>query len=191
MFDRTSARPASQRALGLARNLVRFALVFAFATPSLAGGSHRGLRLEAASPAPRYANPERFRVHARFANPGDVPVVVLPAQLRRRYREIGGATAQYLPFPGPPVSPWRGAFVLEAGDSQTVALSGMRDADGVWRLAAGRYALVLSYSVGPEIAAQRATEMLPPQASEARIWEGTLTTAPIQLMYEPPEASRR
>jgi len=141
------------------------------------------LALEATSPTPQYADPALFRLTVVFHNRGEAPVVVLPTRIRREYRAVGDGKADYLPYPGPPISPWKGAFALAAGASRSVELEGMDDGDGIWRLAPGHVDLVVRYAVDTELAAQTAALLV--ALREVALWVGELESDPIRLSYEP------
>ena len=147
------------------------------------------LALEATSPTPQYADPALFRLTVVFHNRGEAPLVVLPTRIRREYRAVGAGSADYLPYPGPPISPWKGAFALAAGASRSVELEGVGDGDGIWRLAPGRFDLVVRYAVEPELATQ--TAALPEALREVSLWVGELASDPIRLSYEPGDAPAR
>jgi rhodanese-related sulfurtransferase len=141
------------------------------------------LALEATSATPEYADPALFRLTVSFHNRGEAPVVVIPARIRRAYRAVGDGKAEYLAYPGPPISPWKGAFALAAGASRSVELEGVGDGDGIWRLTPGPVDLVVRYAVEPELAAQ--TESLPEPLREVALWVGALESESLRLWYAP------
>lgn len=158
------------------------ALTCTFSAVGVSGAAAQ-LALEATSSTAEYADPAQFRLTVSFHNPGEAPVVVLPARIRRAYRAVGDGTAEYLPYPGPPISPWTGAFALAAGASRSVELEGVGDRDGIWRLTPGRIDLAVRYAVDPELAAQ--TESLPESLRGVALWVGALESEPIRLQYAP------
>ena len=94
-----------------------------------------------------YAESRKFELSVILQNNGDAPVIVLPQSLRRQYRSLDAGIASYSPYPGPPIRPWKDAFLLRPGEGRTLTVRGMRDGDGVWNLEPGRYELSIRLSV--------------------------------------------
>jgi hypothetical protein len=151
------------------------------------------LTLGVASPTQCYADPATFQITVTFYNSGATELLVLPALVRRAYYAMDEGSATYVPHPGPPLSPWKGAFTVPAHDSRSAHFSGMRDGDGVWRVEAGHYRVVARYSVEPALEAQRPTaSTLEPALRSIPLWLGELRSEPVAVLYEPqPDAARQ
>jgi hypothetical protein len=168
--------------------LIVLAVVVSWSPTRAAADVRSGvLALRARSSTPCTSDPAAFRLTLTFENRGDTPILILPSRIRRHYRGYEeSATATYIPYPGPPISPWRGAFSIAPGASHTTELSGMQDGDGTWRLAAGQYFLQIVYAVEPALeSAQTAVESLSPELRNTPLWVGELQTEAIPVVYGP------
>ena len=145
----------------------------------------RGLRLRAQSINPAYDAAESFALEVVFENVGDRPVAVLPAMVRRRYRPLGSGSAAYVPYPGPPIFPWRDAFVLGPGAARTVTFAGMRDGDGIWALGPGAYELSVRYVVEEALAGPAVPAEVRRSLGAAGVWVGALETPGIEVAFRP------
>jgi hypothetical protein len=119
-------------------------------------------------------------------NNGGAPVIVLPQSLRRQYLSIGAGAARYSPYPGPPISPWKDAFLLRPGQSRTLTVRGMRDGDGVWNLEPGRYELSIRLSVTSDTVEASSSQV---KDLGAAIWEGDIQSSSIRVTYLPGPAT--
>ena len=90
--------------------------------------------------------------------------------------------AQYSPFPGSPIRPWKDAFLLQPGQSRTLILRGMRDRDGVWNLEPGHYEMSIRLTVTPEAAKASASQV---KNLGAAIWEREIKSSNIRVGYSP------
>ncbi|MBW1844191.1 MAG: hypothetical protein JRJ05_07600 [Deltaproteobacteria bacterium] len=162
----------------------RRVLPFAFAVGFLLGSAPApaDLVIHLKPSASEYTDPAEFEFSVILKNHGDAPLVVLPQSLRREYVSLGNGTAHYSPYPGPPIKPWNGAFLLRPGLSRTLMLRGMNDGDGVWRLDPGRYELNVRLSVTREQARASAAEL---KELGAAIWEGEIQSSKILVTYSP------
>ncbi len=145
----------------------------------------RGLRLRVRSPNPSYDDPASFSLEVVFENAGDTPIGILPVYVRRRYRALGSGVARYVPYPGPPIYPWRGAFALGPGRRQTVKLLGMGDGDGIWALEPGTYELSVRYIVDEEVAGPAVPVEVRRDLGGAPIWVGALETPAMRITFQP------
>jgi len=148
----------------------------------LAAPSHANLTIQIQSSTPSYDDPSAFELSVIVHNQGSVPLVVLPQGLRRAYSALGSGSAQYSPYPGPPIAPWKDAFALQPNEIRTLGFAGMRDGDGSWRLEPGRYELRVSLRVSKE-RAQSAEQHVAHLG--AAVWQGTLLSPPIPVTYRP------
>jgi hypothetical protein len=139
-----------------------------------------GLTIRAHSPTASYSKPDDFRLSVTFRNHGDSPLVILPVAIHRKYTALDAAKARYSPFPGPPIPPWRNAFLLAPGQTHVVELPGHRDADGIWILEPGRYELAVRIEVSPDQADSAARHLV---NFAAPVWRGTLLSAPIRIVF--------
>ena len=158
----------------------------ALAGPDSGQGSSpavRGLRLRAQLTNHAYDAPESFALEVVFENVGDLPVAILPAMVRRRYRPLGSGSATYVPYPGPPIFPWRDAFVLGPGVARTVTITGMRDGDGIWALAPGAYELSVRYVVEEALAWPAVPADVRRSLGAAGVWMGALETPGIEVTF--------
>jgi hypothetical protein len=162
----------------------RRVLPFAFGVGFLLGSAPApaGLVIHLEPSTSEYAEPSEFEFSVILKNHSDAPLVVLPQSLRREYVSLENGAAHYSPYPGPPIKPWNGAFLLRPGLSRTLILRGMDDGDGVWRLDPGRYELSVRLSVTPEQAKASAPEL---KEFEAAIWVGEIRSSKIPVTYSP------
>ena len=144
----------------------------------------RGLRLRVQSPSPIYDDPISFSLQVVFENVGDTPTAILPPSMRRHYRALGAGRATYIPYPGPPIYPWGGAFALRPGETRTVTLAGMRDGDGHWTLEPGAYELSVRYVVDEGVAGPSVPIEARRELGGAPIWVGALETPAILIVAE-------
>jgi hypothetical protein len=133
-----------------------------------------------------YEEPERFELSVILRNNGDDMVILLPQSLRRAYVSLGGGAAHYSPYPGPPIKPWKDAFLLRPGQSRTITVRGMRDGDGVWNLEPGRYELSIRLSVTPDTVAASRSQV---KDLGAAIWQGDIQSSSIRVTYSPVPAA--
>jgi hypothetical protein len=133
-----------------------------------------------------YGKPAEFQLSVVFRNDGEAPVIVLPQSLRRIYVSLDDGVARYSPYPGPPIKPWRDAFLLQPGQSRAIAVRAMRDRDGVWNLEPGRYELSVRLTVTPA-----AVEASRPHLGhlQAAIWQGDVRSSRIRVTYSPAPAA--
>ena len=171
----------------LKRLIAAFGLAGFVAVAALATAPEAGLSLRVLSSSPAHDDPAKFQLEAVFHNRGDSAVVILPAAMRRSYTASSGGTARYLPYPGPPIAPWQGAFLLRPGERHALEFTGMRDGDGIWNLDPGDYELALRLHVTPEFAhaAEQHAEEL-----GATVWVGELLSAPIAVRFAPVPADQ-
>jgi hypothetical protein len=160
------------------RRVLPFAFGVGFLLGSAPAPANLVIHLEPSTS--EYAKPSEFEFSAILKNHSDAPLVVLPQSLRREYVSLGNGAAHYSPYPGPPIKPWNGAFLLRPGLSRTLILRGMDDGDGVWRLDPGRYELSVRLSVTPEQAKASAPEL---KEFEAAIWVGEIRSSKIPVTY--------
>ena len=148
--------------------------------PALLSGPEAGLFVRAYSSTPTYSDPADFHLAVTLDNGGDSAVVILPGAIRRSYTPRSGGAARYMPFPGPRLAPWKGAFLLLPGQAHTLEFTGMRDGDGIWDLERGRYELTVRFHVTPNLArsAEAHTEDL-----GAPAWVGDITSDPIAVSF--------
>ncbi|MDO9351983.1 MAG: hypothetical protein Q8P64_19945 [Deltaproteobacteria bacterium] len=106
-----------------------------------------GLRLGLRIPILNYKDSNAFQLSIIFENLGKEKMIILPESIHRNYQVKGHGAAKYVPFPGPPISPWRDAFTLLPGRKNEMKLVGMRDRDGIWILEPGTYHLSIRYIV--------------------------------------------
>jgi hypothetical protein len=144
--------------------------------------SHANLTIRVQSSTPLYDDPPAFELSVIVENRGGIPLVVLPQALRRVYSAVGSGSAEYTPYPGPPVPPWKGAFSLQPGQTRTLTFVGMRDGDGSWKIEPGRYELRVILSVSGDTA-KSAEEHVAHLG--AAIWQGNLQSSAILITYTP------
>ncbi len=145
----------------------------------------RGLRLRVQSAAPTYDDAASFSLEVVFENVGDTPVGILPPVIRRRYRALGSGRATYIPYPGPPIYPWRGAFALGPGEVRSVTVVGMRDGDGIWALEPGAYELSVRYIVDESVAGPSVPIEARRELGRAKIWVGQLESPAVTVVFRP------
>ena len=156
-----------------------FLIVFACGPP-LASAPEAGLFVRAHSSTPTYSGPADFHFAVVLANREDSAVVVLPGALRRSYTPRSGGAARYIPFPGPRLAPWKGAFLLLPGQTHTLEFTGMRDGDRIWDLEPGRYELTVRFHVTPDLARSAEAHI---EELGAPAWEGEATSDPIAVSF--------
>jgi len=144
--------------------------------------SQASLAIRIQSSTPIYDDPSAFELSVIVQNRGSIPLVILPQALRRVYSAVGSGSAEYSPYPGPPVPPWKGAFCLQPGQTRTLTFVGMRDGDGSWKIEPGRYELRVSLSVSGDTA-KSAEEHV--SHFGAAIWQGNLQSPAIFVTYTP------
>jgi hypothetical protein len=175
------------------RRVAQSRLVFLFActgglwlqfVPALAALATLAIHIESATP--KYEEPASFELSVTLRNEGDAAVIVLPQSLRRTYTSLGGGAAHYSPYPGPPIRPWKDAFLLRPGESRTVTVRGMRDGDGVWNLEPGRYELSIRMSVTPDAVEASRSHV---KHLGASIWHGDIQSSSIRVTYSPAPAA--
>jgi len=140
------------------------------------------LEIRAESPAPRYSVPERFHFVVTIRNRAKNALVILPGGIRRVYKALDRGSAGYVPFPGPPLSPWRNAFLLFPGESRTMEFQGMRDGDGVWMLDPGEYLLAIRMTVSADVANSPDFRSSWPGIP---VWHGECASEPTPVTYRP------
>ena len=162
------------------RRVLPFAFVVGFLLGSAPAPADLVIHLEPS--ISEYAKPAEFEFSAILKNNGDAPLVVLPQSLRREYVPLENGAAHYSPYPGPPIKPWNGAFLLRPGLSRTLMLRGTDDGDGVWRLEPGRYELSVRLNVTPEQSRASVPEL---KEFETAIWVGEIRSSKILVTYSP------
>jgi hypothetical protein len=155
------------------------AALFALLLPAL---SHARLAIQIQSSTPSYGDPAAFEFSVIVQNRGDFPLVVLPQAIRRDYSALDSGSVEYLPYPGPRIPPWGGAFSLQPGQTRTLTLIGMRDGDGSWNIEAGRYELRVILSVSGDMARSAKEHVA---HFGAAIWQGDLQSSAIVITYTP------
>ena len=162
----------------------RLVLLFAYVAGSLlqSAPSFSALVIRIESSTSEYEAPAGFELSVILRNNGDSPIIVLPQRLRRTYVSLGGGAARYSPYPGPPMKPWKDAFVLLPGQSRTITVRGMRDGDGVWNLEPGRYELRVRLSVPPEAVEASRSQV---EHLGGAIWQGDIQSSSIRVTYSP------
>ena len=95
--------------------LILIGAMLALLLPAFARAS---LTIRVQSSTPVYDDPAEFELSIIVQNRGSSPLVVLPQALRRVYAAVGAGSAEYSPYPGPPVPPWKGAFSLQPGQKR-------------------------------------------------------------------------
>lgn len=141
------------------------------------------LLVSVSSSTPTYDYPASFRLSITFENRSEKPLVILPALLHRHYLQLETGRAKYVPYPGPLILPWKGAFVLSAQTNRVIETKGMRDGDGVWVLEPGSYQISVKYAVDSELEAEREAAELPLQLAKIPIWYGELESKPIKIFF--------
>lgn len=156
----------------------------------LNGGADGALRMYVDEYPVVYDDPERFALDVFFENRGEHSLLIIPSHLRRQYSpmdESGEVT--YVPSPDPERSTWRGAFTLAPHETRVVTLAGMRDGDGLWKLAQGFYRLSVRYVVTEEFAADEPGPPLGTAARDAAIWRGDLESRAMTVRFAPAAAA--
>lgn len=109
--------------------------------------------------------------------------MVLPGQLGWEIRSLSGNALEYVPFPGPALSPWEGARVIAPGERVELKQTGVRDRDGIWKLAPGAYQLSVGYEVPIDF--EREAGPRPGHLAGKKLWSGRLTSHSIRVEYQP------
>jgi hypothetical protein len=148
--------------------------------------SFAALTIQVECSTSEYEAPGAFELSVILRNNGDAPVVVLPQSLRRTYVSLGDGVARYSPFPGPPIKPWKDAFLLHPGQSRAMTFRGMRDRDGVWNLEPGRYELGVRLTVTPDAVEASRSHV---EGFGALSWQGDAQSSSIRVTYSPPPAA--
>ncbi len=152
----------------------------------LSAPSDASLTIQVQSSVPIYDNPFAFELFVIIQNRGSFPLVVLPQALRREYSPVGSGSAEYSPYPGPAMAPWKGAFSLQPGQARTLTFTGMRDGDGSWRIGPGRYELRVRLSVTPDVVEASRSQL---ENLEGAIWQGDIQSSNIRVTYSPAPAA--
>lgn len=161
------------------------AAVFAvlFSVAASACPDHQGVGLTLVSSSAQYGAPGGFALGVSIENRTSFPLIVLPNLVRREYEAMSGDSVKYIPFPGPVLPPWSNAFVLQAGEIRTFQQAGMRDGDGTWDLAPGKYRLRLRYDVPPEF--ESSAGRIPDELAAGKLWTGIVFSDSITVDYRP------
>jgi hypothetical protein len=170
----------------LARRRLEPILIGAMFALLLPAFSHASLTIRVQSSTPIYDDPSAFELSVIVQNRGSSPLVVLPQALRRVYAALGSGSAEYSPYPGPPVPPWKGAFSLQPGQTRTLTFVGMRDGDGSWKIEPGRYELRVRLSVSGDTAKSAEEHVA---HFGATIWQGNLQSSATLVTYRPVPAA--
>ena len=141
-----------------------------------------GLRLALYVSTPIYKDPNTFLLSIVFENLGKEKIIILPESIHRNYQVKGHGAAKYVPFPGPPISPWRGAFPLLPGQKNEIKYVGMRDRDGIWVLEPGTYNLSMQFIVPQDLAVGYGREF---PNSKDRVWIGSIETEKLTITFQP------
>ena len=126
-----------------------------------------------------YANHQQFELAVVFHNTSDKTYIVFPAYLRRTYIPLDGQHAEFKVYPGPVISPWPSAMILNPGEIKTVKYKGMSNGDGFWNLEPGRYEL----SVSLHIAATSYFGAVPKKYKDITVWRGHVASGKIAITY--------
>ena len=159
--------------------IILIGAMFALLLPA---SSQANLTIRVQSSTPIYDDPSAFELSVIVQNRGSISLVVLPQSLRRGYAAVGSGSAEYTPYPGPPVPPWMGAFSLQPGQTRTLTFVGMRDGDGSWKLEPGRYELRVFLGVAGDTAKSAEEHVA---HFGAAIWQGNLHSTAILVTYTP------
>jgi len=141
-----------------------------------------GLLLGLSISNPIYKDPNIFQLSIVFQNLGKEKIIILPESTRRIYQVKGQGVAKYVPFPGPPISPWRGAFPLLPGQKNEIKYVGMRDRDGIWVLEPGTYDLSMQFIVPQDLAGGYGREF---PNSKDQVWIGRIETEKLTITFQP------
>jgi len=141
-----------------------------------------GLRLGLSTSTPIYKDPNIFQLSIVFQNLGKEKIIILTESIHRNYQVKGHGAAKYVPFPGPPISPWRGAFPLLPGQKNEIKYVGMRDRDGIWVLEPGTYNLSIQYVVPQDLISAYARDF---PDSKARLWTGSIKSMELIIRFQP------
>jgi hypothetical protein len=141
-----------------------------------------GLRIGLSTSTPIYKDPNIFQLSIIFQNLGKEKIIILPESTRRVYQGKGQGVPKYVPFPGPPISPWRGAFPLLPGHINEIKYVGMRDRDGIWVLEPGTYNLSKQYVVPQDLISAYVRDF---PDSKARLWTGSIKTKELIIRFQP------
>ena len=141
-----------------------------------------GLRLGLSTSTPIYKDPNTFQLSIFFQNLGKEKIIILPESTRRIYQGKGQGVAKYVPFPGPPIYPWGGAFLLLPGQKNEIKYVGMRDRDGIWVLEPGTYNLSMQFIVPQDLAVGYGREF---PNSKDQVWIGRIETEKVTITFQP------
>jgi hypothetical protein len=141
-----------------------------------------GLRLGLSISTPIYKDPNIFQLSIVFQNLGKEKIIILPESTRRIYQVKGQGVAKYVPFPGPPIPPWRGAFPLLPGQKNEIKYVGMKDRDGIWVLEPGTYNISIKYVVPQDLAVGYGREF---PNSKDQVWIGHIETEKLTITFQP------
>ncbi len=129
-----------------------------------------------------YKDPNTFQLSIILPLRGKKKIMIIPESPRRIYQGKGQGVAKYVPFPGPPIYPWRGAFPLLPGQKNEIRYVGMRDRDGIWVLEPGPYNLSMQYIVPQELAGGYGREF---PNSKDQVWTGRIETEKLTITFQP------
>ena len=141
-----------------------------------------GLRLGLSISNLIYKDPKTFQLSIFFQNLGKEKIIILPESTRRIYQGKGQGVAKYVPFPGPPIYPWGGAFLLLPGQKNEIKYVGMRDRDGIWVLEPGTYNLSMQFIVPQDLAGGYGREF---PNSKDQVWIGRIETEKLTITFQP------
>ena len=141
-----------------------------------------GFRLGLSTSTPISKDPNTFQLSVVFQNLGKEKIIILPESIHRNYQVKGHGAAKYVPFPGPPISPWRGAFPLLPGQKNEIKYVGMRDRDGIWVLEPGTYNLSMQFIVPLDLALGYSREF---PSSKDQVWVGHIETENLAITFQP------
>ena len=141
-----------------------------------------GLRLGLSISNLIYKDPKTFQLSIFFQNLGKEKIIILPESTRRIYQGKGQEVAKYVPFPGPPIYPWGGAFLLLPGQKNEIKYVGMRDRDGIWVLEPGTYNLSMQFIVPQDLAGGYGREF---PNSKDQVWIGRIETEKLTITFQP------
>jgi len=123
-----------------------------------------------------------FKVRVIFNNINKEPLLVLPEFIAMHYEALGKGKASYTPYPGPPTNPYRDVRQVAPGKIEVIAVAGLRDTRGMWRLEPGSYRLTVRYAVPGNLIESAAPR--PANLPPGRIWAGTLDSVPVVANVE-------
>ena len=112
-------------------------------------GREPSLEFRIDSPMEEFKDSDQFVLLVEIQNISDEACVAFPAYIRTEWKPTEGQGARFVAYPGPVVDPWPTAILLNGGQIKTIALRGLKNADGVWLLEHGSYHLSVSLRVAP------------------------------------------